>query len=307
MTTAFHFDPNSLNQTASGKWVKGTILPPSPIHPEDIVPASVLIQRSVPIAPGSPASYAPDSVSYKFDRAGVQGALPAGASVAVEVIGRFGDFSWFQGIDHVTVKRPGVKAQTASGGVQMPTQVQSTSVLPLLVSDPDGFEAGRFDLWYSAEGGETWTTVAENLSAGTYDWLVPPDLTSEGVLMLIAYDDEGVMGWNMTNVFEVMGATTATDDRPLPNRLSVRFAGRNPAPEARMELALPVRGRVAARVYDVRGALVGTLAEGELDAGYHPLRWDGRDSQGRTREPGVYFIRVVMGGQSSTLRFVRLD
>jgi len=238
----------------------------------------------------------------------VQNVLAAGASVPVEVIGRFGDISWFRGVDNVKVKRPGVRA----AGVDVPyavipSQVEGSTYLPLVLSNPDGFEAERFDIWYSADGGEAWAISAENLAAGDYSWLVPPDVTTEGTLMLVAYDNEGVMGWNLTNVFEVMNRVTGVDYRPVPERLSLRLASRNPGTEARMELALPMKSRIVAGVYDVRGALVRTLVDGELDAGYHPLFWDGRSNAGRSRDPGVYFIQVVAGGQKSSTRFVRLD
>jgi flagellar hook assembly protein FlgD len=62
-----------------------------------------------------------------------------------------------------------------------------------------------------------------------------------------------------------------------------------------------------AGVYDVRGALVRTLVDGELEAGYHPLFWDGRSNAGRSRDSGVYFIQVFTGDQKSSTRFVRLN
>ena len=308
MTTAFHFDPNTLNLGSNGRVVKGTILPPSPITPQQVVNSSVLLERTVPILPGSPVSYGPDSVTYGFDRLAVQNVLAAGASVPVEVIGRFGDISWFRGVDNVKVKRPGVRAAGLDvANAMVPSQLEGSTYLPLLLSDPEGFEAERFDLWYSADGGEVWTTSAQNLAAGDYSWLVPPGVTTEGTLMVVAYDDEGVMGWNLTNVFEVMNRVTGIDDRAVPERFSLRLASRNPGTEARLELAVPRKGRIVAGVYDVRGALVRTLVDGELDAGYHPLFWDGRSNAGRSRDSGVYFIRVVAGDQKSSTRFVRLN
>jgi len=304
IATGFAMNPNSLNQSSSGKWLGGTILPPSPITPQSVVTASVLLQRSVPVAPGTPVTYETASVTYKFDRAALQAVLPVGPSVPVEVIGRFGDDTWFQATQNIKVLKPALHAANMTIGQPMPEMVPGSTPVPLAIVDPVGFTATHFDLWYSADNGETWSTVADHLTAREYVWMAPEGDIEAAQLMLIAYDADGVMGWMITNVFEVTGASTAAGDRPLPDRMALRFAGRHPASEARLEMALPKGGTVDARVYDVRGARVSTLASGAFEAGYHPLRWDGRDATGRQADAGVYFIRIASGGHTQNLRFV---
>jgi len=304
VAAGFDMNPNALNQASNGKWVAGTILPPNPVTPQAVVAGSVLLQRTVPVAAGAPVEFGTGSVTYKFDRAGLQAVLPAGPSVPVEVIGRFGDDTWFQATDNIKVLRPGMHATNMTIGQPMPEMIPGATPVPLMIVDPVGAMATHFDLWYSADHGETWSTVAENLASREYVWMAPEDEIQEAQLMLIAYDADGVMGWMITNVFEVTGAATAAGDRPLPDRMALRFAGRHPASEARLEMALPKRGTVDARVYDVRGARVSTLASGAFEAGYHPLRWDGRDATGRQADAGVYFIRIASGGHTENLRFV---
>ena len=43
-----------------------------------------------------------------------------------------------------------------------------------------------------------------------------------------------------------------------------------------------------------------------LPAGYSPVLWDGTDADGRDVGSGVFFAKLVAGGESTTLRFVRL-
>jgi hypothetical protein len=50
--------------------------------------------------------------------------------------------------------------------------------------------------------------------------------------------------------------------------------------------------RVTARIYDVAGRIVRTLADRNFDPGEHELRWDGADDQGRRMARGVYFTRL---------------
>jgi len=57
---------------------------------------------------------------------------------------------------------------------------------------------------------------------------------------------------------------------------------------------MPQDGAVQIRVYDVAGRQVGTVFTGQLSAGDHALRWDGRGSAGRPLAGGVY--RLVAEG-----------
>ena len=48
----------------------------------------------------------------------------------------------------------------------------------------------------------------------------------------------------------------------------------------------------AARVYDVSGRLIRTLADRRFAAGTHELVWDGADDAGRRVARGLYFTHV---------------
>lgn len=61
------------------------------------------------------------------------------------------------------------------------------------------------------------------------------------------------------------------------------------------ELAQPERVRLP--IYDVHGRIVRLLEDGaRMDAGMHRVVWDGRDAAGRRAGPGVYFVRIGLGG-----------
>ena len=61
---------------------------------------------------------------------------------------------------------------------------------------------------------------------------------------------------------------------------------------ASFELSLPAAGLVRLLVVDVTGRLVRQLHDGVVSAGEQRLTWDGRDSQGRPVDGGVYLVRV---------------
>jgi len=58
------------------------------------------------------------------------------------------------------------------------------------------------------------------------------------------------------------------------------------------QYTLPNSAPVTIRVYDVRGALVATLEDGERAEGGHHVSWDGRDSAGHLVSGGTYFVRL---------------
>ena len=64
------------------------------------------------------------------------------------------------------------------------------------------------------------------------------------------------------------------------------------AGNATVHFGLARADRVTARVYDVGGRLVRTLADRNFPAGEHDLVWDGADDHGRRLQRGVYFTRL---------------
>jgi len=59
-------------------------------------------------------------------------------------------------------------------------------------------------------------------------------------------------------------------------------------------------------VYDIRGSLVRTLANGVKGPGYYTAHWDGADNNGRQLSSGVYFYRFRSDKYTSTRKMVLL-
>jgi hypothetical protein len=63
-------------------------------------------------------------------------------------------------------------------------------------------------------------------------------------------------------------------------------------PRTTFSFSLPQTGRVMLAVYDVRGARVATLVNGELPAGTRTVEWNGTNDAGAPMPSGVYFGRL---------------
>jgi hypothetical protein len=96
----------------------------------------------------------------------------------------------------------------------------------------------------------------------------------------------------------------------VPARLQkLSWAGAVPNPfreSVALELAVPQRGPVRVRVYDVQGHEVARLHEGELDTGVHRITWAGTTRGGRPVPPGVYLVRADGHGEVGVRRVLRL-
>ena len=57
--------------------------------------------------------------------------------------------------------------------------------------------------------------------------------------------------------------------------------------------SLPAAARVRLAIYDVLGREVAVLVDGERPAGYHTVRFDGRELAA-----GTYVLRLLTGGEA---------
>jgi hypothetical protein len=88
-----------------------------------------------------------------------------------------------------------------------------------------------------------------------------------------------------------------------PNPL--RLAETNAAGTIRF--GLPTTAAVRLTIFDLSGRLVRTLVAGQsLDAGYHEVRWDGADEQGRSAAAGIYIYRLEAANFTTSRKLILL-
>ena len=85
---------------------------------------------------------------------------------------------------------------------------------------------------------------------------------------------------------------------PGPGGLVMRLHSLAPNPvrtAASVWYSLASEGQVELVLCDLAGRVVRKLVNGRQRPGQYTVRWDGRDSQGRSLAPGVYFCRFRAG------------
>lgn len=121
---------------------------------------------------------------------------------------------------------------------------------------------------------------------------------SPGYFPYFCFVHEGSMvGW--VHVWESAGVTPVPvakigftrDPSPNPTSRGVNFA-----------FTLGAAGHVRADVFDANGRRVAQLINSDLTAGAHDAAWDGKRSDGRAADTGVYYLRLRLPGYDASRR-----
>ncbi len=108
--------------------------------------------------------------------------------------------------------------------------------------------------------------------------------------------DSTEMADNMLLAQTAATAWLAVDDRPTTRPAGFRLAQNYPNPfnpTTTIRFDLPQEQRVYLMIYDIMGREVVRLVDEVRPAGYHEMRWSGRDVGGRQVASGIYFARLV--------------
>lgn len=106
--------------------------------------------------------------------------------------------------------------------------------------------------------------------------------------------------------------TSVAGDSPQPLEFKLLpnypnpFGGGSIGAETEISFQLPGKVEVEVRIYNLFGEEIRTLVQTSYAAGYHRVRWDGKDRQGNTAVNGVYFCRLRAGGVSRVMKMTVL-
>jgi hypothetical protein len=130
------------------------------------------------------------------------------------------DVQWWEGTMQVRTMRP--RQIEPMGGEYL------VAGLPVTISWlPPATGAGpqtRYTVRLTRDGGNTWETLATNLTATSYVWTVGGPLTSNARIRVIATDNQGVMGYGTSaGDFTIAGALNQPND--VGETLELKFNG----------------------------------------------------------------------------------
>ncbi len=155
--------------------------------------------------------------------------------------------------------------------------------------------------------------VEESVAAGDIDLDGNIEIVALGLNQLTVFDVGSapnvaahrtwpMFGYNAqrTGCLDCPEAAFSAVDDPLPaspTRLAMAPPFPNPASsQTALGYALPVAAQVKLQIFDVRGRLIRTLADGQQEAGHYEVFWNGKAANGRRVALGMYLAKLSVNG-----------
>jgi hypothetical protein len=174
-----------------------------------------------------------------------------------------------------------------------------------------GFANGDIHMQYSADGGMTWSPP-ENLTntqtpgciAGNCDsdhWATLADRVDDDLHIIYIEDKdaggipqtEGQITTNPVKYLTYPTVTSVYDNRSVPKTFELNQNYPNPFnAQTNIDISLDQDSKVELSVYDITGAKVTTLVDGELEAGSHSITWNAAEVAS-----GVYYYKMRSNGE----------
>ena len=128
-------------------------------------------------------------------------------------------------------------------------------------------------------------------------------------LNMSASDQSFASGAFVVTVIRISDASLAAPELAPDVRAQLQSSYPNPFRTATaIGFALERSGSARVDIFDASGRRVRALEAGELAAGQHEIRWNGRGDAGEVLHPGTYFYRVYVDGRAiGTQRALLLD
>jgi len=109
--------------------------------------------------------------------------------------------------------------------------------------------------------------------------------------------------------YAILNIEEKSDDvnSTLPTVLSNSVNYPNPFnPVTNISFTLSKTDRVVVNIYNIKGQLVNSLFDGQLNAGKHFIRWDGKDNDKKNLASGVYFYNIISGNNNITKKMIMM-
>ena len=118
-------------------------------------------------------------------------------------------------------------------------------------------------------------------------------------------------GWFIDDVQIIEGVdftrVTEHNTTVIPNNFALYQNYPNPFnPNTNIRFDLPTSAKVSLKIFNIKGELVRTLVQSQLNAGSHIFQWDGKDDIGQSLASGVYFYKISTASFSSTRKLLMI-
>ena len=147
-----------------------------------------------------------------------------------------------------------------------------------------------WDLLFSSDGGNTWSSIANNLSKGQleYEWTITAKATNQGKVKVVQDNQIGADYDAVSGDFTINSTTGIISNDDEVKEFSIYPAFPNPFNNSTViSFNLPEQDQVKITIFNIAGEEIETLLNSEIPARFHWFRWDEDDVPS-----GVYLYTV---------------
>ena len=173
----------------------------------------------------------------------------------------------------------------------------------------DDTRSGNYDIYaqrVNSSGAVQWTAGGVVLCRATGDQQHPM-IACEGSSDAIVTWEDYRSGATNGNVYcyGFPQPLTAADAPAVPVELHQNYP--NPFnPATTMTYSISERSNVTLKIYDVSGACIACLVDGQQEKGSYAVQWMGKDEKGNPVTSGIYLYRLTAGNQTISKKMVLL-
>ncbi len=224
-TTWTDFDPDVLNLSSNGNLVRMTVELPTDLDPYGIRLSSVMLNDIVPALPHPAPEYGDLNensivdVRFSFDRLAVEAILPEGQEVNVYIQGEVEDIQWWRGMDTIRTMHPRILTP------EIGAYFLSGQVVPITWDPPIGGTPNYYKVHLSRNSGVTWEELASNVNGTSFDWTASGDLTTDAYIRVVAMDNQGVMGYDISDGPFTIAGSELYPPYPIGSTLELVISG----------------------------------------------------------------------------------
>ena len=163
---------------------------------------------------------------------------------------------------------------------------------------PSGYFTSGFNIYFE---GEFLITLSGTITEYTFTNLIEEETYIAGVSALYGTEETAII--NLEFIYDPVGI----HDDPIPITGYQLYNYPNPFnPETTIVYNLPESGKVKLEVFNIKGQLVKTLLNEEMQKGEHSIVWSGFDSNNKPVSSGIYLYKIKVGNQESVNRMLLL-
>ena len=186
-----------------------------------------------------------------------------------------------------TIRLWDVATHTTIATLGHTNRVNSVSFSPDGATLASGSRDDTIRLWDVATGDRIATLE------GHADDVNSVSFSPDGTTLASGAWDGTVLLWDVAEWTNAGKAVAANKLIGLPDELQLQQNAPNPFnSQTVLAYFLPKSGPVRLELFSVTGQQVAILHQGPQQAGYHRLRWEAQDDEGRPLASGIYFYRI---------------